>query len=209
MIDIDENWQGIVLTSIEEAKEGDIAVDVDEIELGVERAIQASKGHSNAINLVFGIDPGPRPGVAWLADGMLIGSIQLENIESLGKHVIELSQTITHQNLIVKVGNGARLIRDRIINELILHGVETQVVSEHNTSSGTRNTAHTKAATRIAIMGGRRVWEMQDIEPNEGEIKEIQNESRILSNGLITISAKLARQVACGELSLEDAIKKS
>lgn len=209
MIDIDENWQGIVLTSIEEAKEGDIAVDVDEIELGVERAIQASKGHSNAINLVFGIDPGPRPGVAWLADGMLIGSIQLENIESLGKHVMELSQTITHQNLIVKVGNGARLIRDRIINELILHGVETQVVSEHNTSSGTRNTAHTKAATRIAIMGGRRVWEMQDIEPNEGEIKEIQNESRILSNGLITISAKLARQVACGELSLEDAIKKS
>ena len=140
---------------------------------------------------------------------MLIGSIQLENIESLGKHVMELSQTITHQNLIVKVGNGARLIRDRIINELILHGVETQVVSEHNTSSGTRNTAHTKAATRIAIMGGRRVWEMQDIEPNEGEIKEIQNESRILSNGLITISAKLARQVACGELSLEDAIKKS
>ena len=209
MIDIDENWQGIVLTSIEEAKEGDIAVDVDEIEIGVERAIQASKGHSNAINLVFGIDPGPRPGVAWLADGMLIGSIQLENIESLGKHVMELSQTITHQNLIVKVGNGARLIRDRIINELILHGVETQVVSEHNTSSGTRNTAHTKAATRIAIMGGRRVWEMQDIEPNEGEIKKIQNESRILSNGLITISAKLARQVACGELSLEDAIKKS
>ena len=209
MIDIDENWQGIVLTSIEEAKEGDIAVDVDEIELGVERAIQASKGHSNAINLVFGIDPGPRPGVAWLADGMLIGSIQLENIESLGKHVMELSQTITHQNLIVKVGNGARLIRDRIINELILHGVETQVVSEHNTSSGTRNTANTEAATRIAIMGGRRVWEMQDIEPNEGEIKEIQNESRILSNGLITISAKLARQVACGELSLEDAIKKS
>lgn len=209
MIDIDEKWSGIVVTSIDEAEEGDLAVDIDDIELGVERAIQASKGHSSAINLIFGIDPGPRPGVAWLADGMLIGSIQLENIESLGKHIMDLSQIINHQNLIVKVGNGARLIRDRIINELILHGIETQVVSEHNTSSGTRNTAHTKAATRIAIMSGKRVWEIRDIEPNEGEIKEIQNESRILSNGLITISAQLAKLVACGELSLEDAIKKS
>ena len=59
------------------------------------------------------------------------------------------------------------------------------------------------------MMGGKRVWEIREIEPSEGEIKEIQNESRIFSNGAITISAEPARTVACGDLSLEDAIKKS
>jgi len=58
-------------------------------------------------------------------------------------------------------------------------------------------------------MGGKRVYQLRDIEPNEGEIKEIQNESRVFSNGAITISAELATQVACGEITLDEAIKKS
>ena len=209
MISTDEKWNGVILTSIDEAIEGDLAVDIYDIELGVERAIQYSKGYTPVVNLVFGVDPGPRPGVAWIADGIVIGTSQLESIDSISDHIFGLAKALEHNNLIVKVGNGARLIRDRILNQLILHGVETLIVSEYNTSSGSRINAHTKAATRIAMMGGKRVWEIREIEPSEGEIKEIQNESRIFSNGAITISAELARTVACGDLSLEDAIKKS
>ena len=140
--------------------------------------------------------------VAWIADGIVIGTSQLEDIDSISDHIFGLAKALEHDNLIVKVGNGARLIRDRILNQLILHGVETLIVSEYNTSSGSRINAHTKATTRIAMMGGKRVWEIREIEPSEGEIKEIQNESRIFSNGAITISAELARTVACGDLSL-------
>jgi len=40
-------------------------------------------------------------------------------------------------------------------------------------------------------------------------LKEIQRQSRILSAGNLTISTELARMVACGELSLDEAIKRA
>ena len=56
-------------------------------------------------------------------------------------------------------------------------------------------------------MGGIRIYSVRKLNPTEGELKEIQRQSRITSSGNLTISTELARRVACGELSLEDAIK--
>jgi len=47
------------------------------------------------------------------------------------------------------------------------------------------------------------------LNPTEGDLKEIQRQSRIMSLGNLTISTELARLVACGELSMEDAIKRA
>ena len=108
-----------------------------------------------------------------------------------------------------KVGNGAPLIRDRIINQLILKGMETLEVNEYRTSMGSRTKAHLHAATRIALMGGLRVYNLRELRPTEGDLKEIQRQSRIFSSGGLTISMELARMVACGELTMDDAIKKA
>ena len=109
----------------------------------------------------------------------------------------------------VKVGDGAPLLRDRIINQLILRGIETLQVSEYNTSSGSRLKTHLHAATRIALMGGSRIYSLRDLNPTDGDLKEIQRQSRIQSSGNLTISTDLARMVACGELSLDEAIRKA
>ena len=82
-------------------------------------------------------------------------------------------------------------------------------VSEYRTSSGSRVKTHLHAATRIALMGGNKVYKIRDLNPTEGDLKEIQRQSRILSSGDFTISTELARLVACGEISIEDAIKKA
>ena len=37
--------------------------------------------------ICFGIDPGPRPGLAWLADGRSAGSSQMESVEIGRAHV--------------------------------------------------------------------------------------------------------------------------
>ena len=105
------------------------------VEIAVERAIQASKGLESAVQLVFGIDPGPRPGIAWLADGIVVGSAQLEQIEFVADHITGLTSAVKHQRMCVKVGDGAPLLRDRIINQLILRGIETLQVNEYKTSS--------------------------------------------------------------------------
>lgn len=204
-----EKWDGILLTSPEEVQDGDIPATEDTLEISVERAIQASRGLDSAIQLVFGVDPGPRPGIAWLADGIVVGSAQLEQIEVVAEHIIGLSSAVKHKRMCVKVGDGAPLIRDRIINQLILKGIETLQVNEYRTSRGSRIKTHQYAATRIALMGGTRVDDIRELNPTEGDLKEIQRQSRIMSSGNLTISTELARLVACGDLSMEDAIRRA
>ncbi len=207
MLATSDEWDGILLTSPEEVQEGHIPATEDTIEIAVERAIQASRGLDSAVQLVFGIDPGPRPGIAWLADGIVVGSAQLEQIESVADHIAGLASAVKHQRMCVKVGDGAPLLRDRIINQLILRGIETLQVNEYKTSSGSRMKTHLHAATRIALMGGNRIYSVRELNPTDGDLKEIQRQSRIQSSGNLTISTELARRVACGELSLDEAIR--
>lgn len=207
MLGTGDEWDGILITSPEEVHEGHIPATEDTVEIAVERAIQASRGLDSAVQLVFGIDPGPRPGIAWLADGIVVGSAQLEQIELVADHITGLASAVKHQRMCVKVGDGAPLLRDRIINQLILRGIETLQVSEYKTSSGSRMKTHLHAATRIALMGGNRIYSVRELNPTDGDLREIKRQSRIQSSGNLTISTELARRVACGELSLDEAIK--
>jgi len=66
------------------------------------------------------------------------------------------------------------------------------------------------ASINIALRDGREVKLGELIhagEPTKGEIEYIKTRSRELSNGKITISSKLAREVAKGNLTLEEAIE--
>ncbi len=209
MLSSGDSWDGVLLTSPEEVTDGGIPAMEENIEIAVERAIQASRGLDSAITLVFGIDPGPRPGLAWLADGIVVGSAQLESIDNVVEHVVGLSSAVEHQRLYVKVGDGAPLIRDRIINQLLDREIETLQVSEYRTSSGSRSKAHIHAATRIALMGGAKVYVKRELNPTDGDLKEIQRQSRIQSLGGLTISTELARMVACGEISMLEAIRRA
>ena len=204
-----DEWDGILLSSPEEVHEGHIPATEGTVEIAVERAIQASRGLDSAVQLVFGVDPGPRPGIAWLADGIVVGSAQLEQIDAVADHITGLASAVKHQRMCVKVGDGAPLLRDRIINQLILRGIETLQVSEFKTSYGSRMKTHLHAATRIALTGGTRIYSVRGLNPTDGDLKEIQRQSRILSSGNLTISTELARMVACGDLSLDEAIKKA
>lgn len=209
MLSSEDTWDGVLLTSPEEVKGGEIPAMEENLEIAVERAIQASRGLDTAVQLVFGIDPGPRPGLAWLADGVVVGSAQLEEIESVTDHVIALSSAVRHKKMSVKVGDGAPLIRDRIINQLVLSGIETLQVSEFRTSSGSRSKAHMHAATRIALMSGTKIYQIRKLNPTDGDLREIQRQSRIHSEGYLTISTELARMVACGEITMIEAIKRA
>jgi len=103
MLSSDDKWDGILLTSPEEVEDGEIPATEDTIEIAVERAIQAAKGLDSAVQLVFGVDPGPRPGIAWLADGIVVGSAQLEQIGTVAEHIQGLSSAVEHQRMCVRL----------------------------------------------------------------------------------------------------------
>jgi hypothetical protein len=93
-----------------------------------------------------------------------------------------------------------------------VQGITVEIVDEHSTSSntpqgGVQPRSDASAALNIALKKGTSLERAAQTRIKQGEIKNIQNDSRAASENL-TISRALARKVAKGELSLEEAIMK-
>ena len=184
-----------------------IPTTIETIDSSIEFALLVLKGLNEPNQLVFGIDPGPYPGLSWIADGVYIGVSQLQSITEIARKIKSISSSIISHSLLIRIGNGDPLIRDRIINICIENNWNVEVVDESKTSRGLLRHNHSISALRIASNSGQRVWELRDINPLPGQIKEIQRQSRKVSKGKLTISYSQAELVAKGELSLTDAIE--
>ena len=183
-----------------------IPTSIDTIDNSIEFALVLLKGLENPNQLIFGIDPGPYPGLAWVVDGVFIGVAQLQSIAQISGRIDSVSNSISTQSVLIRIGNGDPLIRDRIINMCIQNNWNIEVVDESKTSRGLLRHNHSISALRIASIRGTRVWEIREIKPLPGQIKEIQRQSRKSSKGKLTIPYEIAELVAKGELSLSDAI---
>ena len=183
-----------------------IPVDLDSIDSAVMSAVFQLKGPQESISLVIGIDPGPYPGIAWLVDGAFCGIMQLTSTKELMPNLIRLREIGSFVNITIKVGDGAPLIRDQIINDCIAENWVTEQVNENSTSSGLTRNNHSTSALRIATSNGTKIWQTRSIKPTQGDIKYIQTESRKRSNGKFTISQTVAAMVAVGEISMDEAL---
>jgi len=119
----------------------------------------------------------------------------------------------TGKDIAIRIGNGARLVRTRLINSILDMGANVEVVDETGTSPSMGRGIHgfemsdIIAAINIAGLKGTQVGK-QEVDPSMGEIKRIQEYSREYSNGKTSIPSDLARKVAKGELTVEVAIEK-
>lgn len=200
-------WIGTVDEIASKSSEGrPIAADLESIDLAVEAAIFALKGSSKTHRFTIGIDTGPRPGIAWFTDGVLIDTKQTESIEQCIKTIDSLIDHHDFQHLLIRMGKGSPSHRNRLLNAMLQQGYVVELVDERKTSRGLNRNQHSVSAIRIATLPGDRIWEMVELQPTEGEVKEIQRRSRIKSQGRVTISSELARKVALGELTLTEAI---
>jgi len=154
-------------------------------------------------DLVFGIDPGKNIGIAVFSNEKLIRSFVATTPEEAAAQINTLFEYSGMKNATIKIGNGARIIRNRIINLLQNPNMRIEIVDENEVAKVKDDE---KAAMHIAMMDGKEVFGKMDIEPKEGEIKEMQRISRIKGKN-ITISRELAKKVLIGEMSLDEAIK--
>ena len=157
--------------------------------------------------LIVGVDPGPRPGIAILGDGKVLFADDLLSPEAVAPTIRDFLSLVRSDELLLRVGDGDPTNRDRIINALweVAHNIE--MVDERST---TRRTGHpdADAAVAIAQAHGPLLPAPPRVAPTEGEVRDIQRQSRIESQGAVTISASLARKVATGALSLGEAIER-
>ncbi len=154
--------------------------------------------------VVVGVDPGTRPGIAVLVDETLVAAFQVPLEDAADVISNEVSEAT---DPVVRIGDGARLRGSRLIDEL--SDLRVELVDETGTTpylgTGARGMGDVLAAVNIARMSGEPI-EGRSIEPTAGELRTIQERSRRKSDQNRTIPASLAREVATGELTLEEAI---
>jgi len=169
------------------------------------KAVLRIKGRIRS--LIIGIDPGSAPGIAVLADQSVIDSTIVDTPEDVSALVEDFVDVYPSDEVLVRIGNGDRTIRNRIFNAIWDIGLPIEIVDERNTSRST-DQKDIEAAIEIGLTPGYRPVKKQQVRPSDGEISDIQRKSRIGSNGELTISRSLAESVAKGEMSMESAIQR-
>lgn len=177
----------------------------------IDAALHVLDGSGSFRRCVIGVDPGERPGIAVLADGRVRRLAHAANPEAVRPAIEGVLATMPAQRFVVRVGNGAPTFRDRILHTLVGLDVTLELVDEsHSTPVGTHGNMErdTQAATCIALTPGVPLLasHLRPVIPTEGELRDIQRKSRMASQGALTINRALARHVALGRLTLDEAI---
>lgn len=179
-----------------------IRADPSDPDRAVEAAFARLRGDEG--RTIVGVDPGDRPGIAVLVDDVVTSAyhVPLEDaVETINRAVDGA------QNPVVRVGDGARLQGQRIVNgiEDVLVELVDETATTPSLGTGTRGMGDVLAAVNIARRSGEPIEE-RTVEPTEGELVGIQRRSRRRSPDNRAIDLDLARLVARGELSLEEAL---
>lgn len=176
----------------------------DDPERAVKAALVLMQGTSYN-RVIVGVDPGPRPGLAVLGDGRVIIADTLLSPEDVGPAVKDVLSLVRSNELLLRVGHGDPTNRDRVLNTLWDVTRNIEVVDE--TSTTRRAGTNADSAVTIARTRGELLPFRPKVEPTEGEVREVQRQSRIGSKGAVTISTALARKVARGAIGLDEAIE--
>jgi hypothetical protein len=200
----------VVITSPDEARRIDFRPTVatsGDLDDAIDQAVKALAGREGAELLAVGVDPGRRIGVAALADGAVVASAGVASVDDAVDRVRSFLLRHPAQRQVIRIGHGAPTVRDVLIDRLRNIGTPIEVVDETSTTEDV-DLPDVRAAISIAAAKGKRVAAAPRIRPPPGEVKDIQRLSRIKSGGRFTIPAGLAREVAVGSLSLEEAVRR-
>jgi len=206
---------GVIITSNNEIHDIKstkvIAADAyDSIDHAIDLALQMIIGKDMYLKVYIGIDPGDHPGVAIVGDDILLQKTFVDNPEKVASIVKRFIKEYPASQAIIRIGHGSILIRNRIINSLIPLGVPIEIVDETKTTTKhqlSRYKRDSEAAAAIALLHGGKVQKQLPLEPTKGEIKNLQEKSRKLTNGQLSIPEKTARDVLNGKISLIEAIE--
>ena len=151
-----------------------------------------------------GVDPGVRPGIAVLAGETVVAAFQVplgDAVETVRREVADAVDPI------VRIGDGARLQGARLVNDL--DDVTVELVDETGTTpylgTGARGMGDVLAAVNIARLEGDRI-DSREVDPTAGELQRIKDRPPQLSSDDRTIDEGLARRVAAGDLTVEEAL---
>ncbi|TYT62138.1 RuvC family protein [Natrialba swarupiae] len=179
-----------------------IVADPDDPRRAVDQALTTIRGEDG--RTVIGVDPGRKPGIAVLNGGVVVAAFQVPLADAVDVIEREVRDAATP---VVRIGDGSRLHGARLVNDL--EDVRVELVDETGTTpylgTGARGMEDVLAAVNIARLEGE-VVDSREIEPTKGELQLIKDRSRERSDRNRAIDEMLARRVAAGELTIDEAL---
>ena len=179
-----------------------VVATADDARRAVDEALALLRGGEG--RTVVGVDPGVRPGIAVLSGETVVAAFQVplsDAVETIRREVADAVDPL------VRIGDGARLQSARLVNDL--DDVTVELVDETGTTpylgSGARGMGDVLAAVNIAQLAGERI-DSREIDPTAGELQRIKDRSREVSSDDRSIDDALARRVAAGDLTVEEAL---
>ncbi len=127
----------------------------------IAKALQVLEGVAGYTEVIIGIDPGQRPGLALVADGRLVHTVHVYRVHDVANLVRALLEHHPHDRAIIRVGHGSPADRDEILRDvwpLRERGVGIELVDETGTTPETGAQAlppDVAAAIAIARTAGR------------------------------------------------------
>ncbi|HUU77709.1 MAG TPA: hypothetical protein VMX55_05145 [candidate division Zixibacteria bacterium] len=203
-------------------------IETQNINQAYSRIILGIEGKKIWESLIIGVDPGLTIGIAIITDGCLRSTLETREIKEAVRYIISSLYNMPSKMSIIRIGSTGGYRRILLLNELLNvkpKDVALEVVDElqttpasfqeakNNIQNGSRNGTKIKggkdatAAMEIAFRLGESVKCPEEWQVSEGELKEIQILSRQYSKGDVTISQELAKKVACGSISIDEAIR--
>ncbi len=103
----------------------------------------------NSGKIVVGIDPGPTPGVATLANNVVIDKRSIYDVGEIRDYVFKVRRECEYSSFLIKVGNGDRRYRNQIIRSLV--DFRLQIVDESGSSRTIKRGEDFGSAINIAL----------------------------------------------------------
>ena len=179
-----------------------VTADPDAPRRAVDEVLAILRGGSG--RTVVGVDPGERPGIAVLSGETVVAAFHVPLADAAEVVHEEVDDAV---DPLVRVGDGARLQGSKIIDDLA--DVPVELVDETGTTpylgTGARGMGDVLAAVNIARLEGERV-DSRPVDPTAGELQRIKDRSREQSDTNRAIDEHLARRVAAGDLTIEEAL---
>ena len=181
----------------------------------IDELLARLEGRKRFKKVFIAIDPGERPGVAVVGDNRIVEVYHLKSPKDVDI-ILELLEKYPKAK--IKIGHGAkrhRILMLKALANALGEDYPIILVDEKRTTPKVGGIEVSQvqdiiASINIALRDGREVKIgelMESSEPTKREIEHIKSRSRIMSGGRITISSELAREVAKGNLTLEEAIE--
>ncbi|MFX0050492.1 MAG: hypothetical protein ACFE8U_04280 [Candidatus Hermodarchaeota archaeon] len=167
------------------------------------------KNASKFKRLIVGVDPGEIIGISAICDGMVLAA----ETSRLDQLIIKTENYLAYfptETVVIRIGDQPISVSNVIFNKLFRafrddDRISIEIVQE-SFSSPKKTLKHAKAAVTIAQRRGIVKNHLVRNEVSRGRIREIQKWSRNRSQNRITLDEELARLVALGKISLDEAI---